>query len=484
MRGVDQIELERSIADFGETAVKLGLTPPPVHFEVVPAQVMYEMAAYHFPVRFPHWTYGGEYYRQKAHYDHGMLKIYELVINTDPPQAYLMETNELTAQKLVIAHVLGHVDFFRRNIYFQQSNRQMDVAAAAHADLVSRLEQEQGLEPVEQTLDAALSIAYHVDPTSSFFRQKGREEYERERLHPPEKPLSEYDDVWNLTGQKNEIVKKEHKIPPEPQRDLLLFLAQESRHLEGWQRDILQLVREEWIYFYSNIRTKVMNEGYATFWHERILENSLLTPEQHVEFRRLHTAVVSVGHHFAINPYLVGYKVWRDIERRWEEGDEEQTWYGDKFKRKGAEGVSKVLEVAADYRDADFIRTFLTEQLVKDLDLYKYRFKGDVQKQQGAWITEKAAWQEIRDGLADQLTSSGVPAILVEDGDYHRHGELLLRHDFASDRNPLDIDYANRTLRHIYQIWGRPVYLQTEANNQKTVLTCEDGVKVSSRIVS
>lgn len=487
MREVDKVELEKAIGDLGETAAKLGLNPPAVNFEVVPADVMYEMAAYHLPSRFPHWTHGGEYYRQKTQYDHGLTKIYELVINTDPPRAYLMEANKLVEQKLVIAHVLGHVDFFQRNIYFRESNRHMDIAAAAHADLVKVLEQEQGLEPVEQTFDAALSLAWHVDPTSVFFRQKSQEEYEKERLHPAQGPVSEYDDIWNLTGKKPDVIRQERKIPPQPERDMLLFLAESSRQLEDWQRAILYLVREEWIYFYPNMRTKVMNEGYATFWHERILENYPLTPDEHIEFRRLHTGVVSAGHHFSINPYLVGYKLWRDIERRWDEGekgDEEKTWYGEVMKRPGGEGIKKVFEVAEQYRDADFVRAFLTERLVGELDLYAYSFQGDVQKKEGVWVTQQAPWQKIRDSLADQLTSSGLPAILVEDGDYNRHGELLLAHDFESDGKPLDLDYAGRVLKYIYQMWGRPVHLSTMADSKKTILTCEDGIKVSSKIIS
>lgn len=480
----ERMELERAIGESGEIAIKLGLNPPAVNFEMVPADVMYEIAAYHFPARFPHWTHGGEYYRQKTQYDHGLSKIYELVVNTDPPQAYLMESNDLVAQKLVIAHVLGHADFFRRNIYFKDSNRHMDISARAHADLVRSLEEEQGVEAVERILDAALSIAYHVDPASSFFRRKGQAEYEQERLYPIEEPLSDYDDIWNLAGKKKEMVKKERRLPPEPQRDVVLFLAENSHQLEVWQRAILNLVREEWIYFYPNIRTKVMNEGYATFWHERILENSLLTPDEHLEFRRLHTGVVAVGHNFSINPYLVGYKLWRDIEKRWQVPEEERTWYGDVIKRKGGEGIKKVLDVAAEYRDADFVRGFMTEKLVQELDLYAYQFEGDASKEKGKWVVQQATWQKVRDGLADQLTSSGLPTILVEDGDYHRRGELLLTHDFKNDRTPIDLDYAARTLRHVYTMWGKPVHISTEVNNKKYILTCEDGVNVSSKIVS
>lgn len=479
MRAEEKVELERAIDQLGETAIRLGLNPPAVQFEVVPAGVIYEMAAYNFPNRFPHWTHGRDYFFQKSQYDHGFSKIYEMVVNTDPHLAYLMETNKLVEQKLVIAHILGHVDFFGRNIYFKESNRHMDVSARAHAELVTRLEQERGFEAVEQTLDCALSIADHVDPAASFFRQKNPAEYERERLHPSEPPVSEYDDIWHLTGRKSQVTTKERKIPPEPQRDILLFLAEESRHLEDWQRTILHLVRAEWMYFYPNMRTKIMNEGYASFWHERILEDSQLTAAEHFEFRRMHTAVISAGHRFTINPYLVGYKIWRDIERRWEEPTEERTWYGDPVKRRGGEGLKKVFEVASEHRDADFVRAFLTETLVKELGLYSYRFEGAAKERQGEWVVQSADWQKVRYGLANELTSLNKPAISVKDGDYHRKGELLLSHDFAGDRQPLDLDYAGRTLRFIYSLWGRSVHLETNTEGQSLILRCEDGEEVT-----
>lgn len=468
MSSAERAELENFIARSGEVALNCGLKPPEIHFEIVSSQAMYERAAYHFPVRFPHWTNGSLYHRMKTRYDCGLEKIYELVLNTEPCQAYLMETNQLIEQKLVVAHVLGHADFFRRNDYFRETDRQMAETARRHAGIIMGSEDEYGLEPVEETLDAALAIALHVDPTTDLFRQKVAEEYERERLHPPEEPRSEYDDIWNLTAGSRlpEPVKKPRKIPPEPERDLLGFLAQHSPQLEDWQRVILWIVRDEWRYFYPNMRTKIMNEGYASFWHERILENIPLTPDEHIRFRQMHSGLVSAGHRFAINPYMVGYKIWRDIENRWEEPEEEQTWYGETFKRKGGEGLQKVFEVAAQCRDSEFARNFLTKKLVEELDLYVYGFSGDKKKKQGDWVVEEEQWQGVRDALVNDLMSP-VPAILVIDGDFRRQGELLLKHDFGSDGKSLDLDYARRTLGLVHKLWGNPVSLETAVENKK-----------------
>ena len=463
--------LEEAIEILAGVARGLGLQPPEVLFEAVPAEAMYELAAYHFPARFPHWTHGAQYHRQKTRYDYGLERIYELVLNTDPCRAYLLETNSLIEQKLVVAHVLAHADFFRRNIYFRESNRQMDESARLHAETVQQLEREEGVEAVEETLDAALSIALHVDPTSTLFRRKGSEEYEHERLHPSEEPMSEYDDLWHFSARGAEQRPGERRSPPEPERDLLRFLAEASPKLEGWQRTLLHIVREEWLYFYPNMRTKVMNEGYAAFWHERILEHAPLTPDEHVRFRQLHASLVSQGHRFAINPYGVGYKLWRDIERRWQEPEEERTWYGEPFRRRGGEGLAKLFAVAAEYRDADFVRAFLTEELVDEMDLYLYAFEGDVKRADGSWRVQDSGWEEVRAALVEELSGLGVPSILVMDADYRHQGELFLAHDSNSDRKPLDLDYAHRTLVHIHRLWGRPVHLETMVGSKPTVLS-------------
>ncbi len=462
--------LERAISTLGELACQLGLKPPAIEFAVVPAEVMYEMAAYHFPARFPHWTHGAQYHRQKTRYSYGLDRIYELVLNTEPCQAYLLETNSLVEQELVVAHVLAHADFFRRNVYFHEANRQMDKQARLHAALVRRFEEEEGAAAVEQTLDAALSLAWHVDPASGAFRRKPAEECERERLHPREEPASEFDDLWYLGGKQRAPSDRRRHLPPAPERDLLLFLAESSPQIEEWQRTILHLVREEWLYFYPNLRTKVMNEGYAVFWHERILERAPLTTEEHLTFRRLQANLIAQGHRFSLNPYLVGYKLWRDIERRWEEPAGEKTWYGQVVQRSGSEGLQKVFAVAADYRDADFVRAFLTRELVEELDLYVYAFEGDAQRKNGHWVVAEADWEEVRAALVDELTGLTIPAILVLDGDYHRQGELYLAHDVDSDCRTLDLDYARRTLVHVHRLWGRPVYLETRVDNKPTVL--------------
>ncbi|MGH2458965.1 MAG: SpoVR family protein [Chloroflexota bacterium] len=471
MNETERTALRQAIDSLVDGAFKLGLRPPDVRFEVVPVEALYELAAYHFPERFAHWTHGAMYYRQKTRYDFGLEKIYELVLNTDPCLAYLLDTNNLVDHKLVIAHVLGHADFFRRNVYFRETDRNMNEAAARHAAIIQDLEAEHGVEPVEQTLDAALALSFHVDPTAVGFREKAPAEYEQERLRPSTGPTTPYDDLWYLARSPEVPTIKPRRVPPEPEHDLLRFLATYSPALEDWQRTLLYMVRDEWLYFYPNMRTKIMNEGYASFWHERILENAELSPDEHVQFRRLHTGVISSGHRYSLNPYAVGYRIWRDVERRWEHPEEEHTWYGGKIQRQGGEGLARVFDVAADHRDSEFIREFLTQQLVEDLDLYVYDYHGNSKKQHGQWIVEDQPWERVRDALVGELVSLGVPSISAVDADYRGRGELLLLHDAESNRLPIDQDYAKRTLALVNRLWGKPVHLETLIDAKRQVLS-------------
>ncbi len=112
-------DLENAIEKIWEIARRMGLDPYPVHFELVPATIMYEFGSYGLPGRFSHWSHGKAYYRMKTEYDYGLSKIYELVVNTNPSYAFLMEQNDILQNKVVVAHVLGHTDFFKNNVLLQ-----------------------------------------------------------------------------------------------------------------------------------------------------------------------------------------------------------------------------------------------------------------------------------------------------------------------------------------------------------------------------
>lgn len=464
-------ELREAINTIWEASASTGLDPFPIHFEIVPAAVMYQIGAYGIPGRFSHWTHGKAFHQMKTMYDYGLSKIYELIINTNPAQAFLMEGNSLTQNKLVIAHVIGHSDFFKCNAYFQHTNRQMAEMASVTAERIRAYERDHGEREVEEFLDAVLAIQEHIDPNLRVIRQPRNLGPQREK----QRRTTDYDDLWRLRDKGEEpAAATRRKIPEEPEKDLLLFLLEYAPDLEDWQRDVLHIVRNEMLYFLPQMQTKVMNEGWASYWHSRILREMDLRPDEHLEFTRLHSGVLSPSPRgTSINPYYVGFKIFEDIERRWNgdlTADERRDWelgnHGP-WPHQG-KGREKMFEVREMENDVSFLRNYLTKNLVDELDMYIYQREGD------EWVVVEKDWRKIRDAIVDSMTNFGFPYLMVEDGDYHRARELYLRHSF--DGRELDQHYAFRTMRGIHKLWGRPVHLETVIEGKPAVWTF-DGEK-------
>ncbi|MFN8636859.1 MAG: SpoVR family protein [Chloroflexota bacterium] len=455
----DTRTLEKAIGEIWELAGQMGLDPYPVHFEMVPATIMYEFGAYGLPGRFSHWTHGRAYQQIKTMYDYGLSKIYELVINTNPAYAFLLENNSVLQNTVVAAHVLAHVDFFKNNRYFEHSNRSMLETVSINAERMRRYEFEHGTQAVEQLLDAVLSIQEHID-TNPRLRKPSPEPPKNRRGDG--RPISAFDDLFRLDVSPNEKPPEEpRKFPPEPEKDLLLFLAEHAPDLEAWQRDVIHMVRAEQLYFLPQMQTKVMNEGWASYWHARIIRELELPEGDHVEFARMHSGVLAPSKR-SVNPYYVGMKVFEDIERRWDNPTDEER---DKLGRVGNEGRAKIFEVREVDNDASFLRSYLTKELVDELDLYLYRLEGD------KWVIVEKDWEVVRDTILAGMTNFGQPYIVVEDGDHRRSRELYLRHSHEGD--DLDLDYANKTLKYVHQLWSRPVHLETLVEGKKTVLSYE-----------
>jgi stage V sporulation protein R len=263
-----------------QVALDFGLDPFPTHFELVPATIMYEFASYLLPGRFSHWTYGKAYYRQKMHYDFGLSKIYEMVVNTNPSYAFLMDMNDMLQNTFVAAHVFGHTDFFKNNAYFQHTSRRMIDKVSIHAERIAKYEFDHGKAEVEHFLDAALSIQEHVD-YNLFLRADDPSSHEKKEEKPKER-TSEYDDLWGLEKkakraeeERDTYQLKPAKFPEKPEKDVLLFLLRHSPVLQPWQRDILEIVRQEWLYFVPQMQTKIMNEGWAC-----LTKNSIILTER------------------------------------------------------------------------------------------------------------------------------------------------------------------------------------------------------------
>ena len=462
------VQLESWIERIWDQARAFGLDPYPTHFEIVPATIMYEFGSYGLPGRFSHWTHGRAYHPMKTLYDYGLSKIYELVINTNPCYAFLMEANSPLENKLVVAHVLAHCDFFRHNAFFQRTNRQMLETASVNAERIRRYEFDHGTLEVERFLDAVLSIEEHVDPVELPRDRPGGPGAEHEK--PAGARQTAYDDVFALgrsaAGAPARPERRARRVPAEPQRDLLGFLMEHSSELEDWQRDVIAIVRQERLYFVPQMRTKILNEGWASLWHSRILRELELPEDQYTEFARLHSSVAAPSRR-SLNPYYVGLKMLELIEERWENPSAEDR---ERLGMTGGQGRAKIFEVRELESDLSFMRTYLTKDIVESLDLYIYAYEG------GEWKVVEKNWERVRDQIVRSLTSYGIPYIAVEDGDHKRNRELYLKHYFDGDE--LDTRYTEKTLHYVHQLWGRTVHLETVVDD-KPVLFTYDGSRSS-----
>jgi stage V sporulation protein R len=453
-------ELEKALEQIWDLATgKFGLDPFPTNFEIVPATVMYEVGSYSLPGRYSHWSFGKAYHKMKTMYDFGLSRIYEVVINSNPAYAFLLENNSLVQNKLVIAHVLGHVDFFKHNAYFSMTNRRMIDDAALHAVRINEYEFRYGRRVVEEFLDAVLSIEEHVDP---YFFIKKRRDPEAEKKVPVSRTY-QYEELA-LPEERAAFLGEQEPEPQRaevlPEKDLVWFIMKNSPVLEAWQRDIMSMVHDEMLYFVPQMQTKIMNEGFASFFHSRIMRELDLPDHEHVEFAELHASVVS-PHPGQLNPYFLGYKILEDIERRWDNPTvEERTKLG----RKAGDGRAKIFEVRELENDVSFLRNYLTEDLCHELDLFVYELVDDEE-----WTISEKRWDAVRDQLVSNMTNFGFPYIEVVDADYNRSRELFLSHRFEGA--PLDLKYAKKVLEHVFRLWGRTVHLETQFDGQPLILS-------------
>lgn len=444
--------LEEEIELIAEKAKKYGLDYFPVRFEICPADIIYTFGAYAMPTRFSHWSFGKAFYRMKTQYDFNLSRIYELVINSDPCYAFLLEGNGLLQNKLVAAHVFAHCDFFKHNATFRRTSRGMVESMAVSADKVRELEFKHGVKEVERIIDAALAIQYHIDPRPDI-GQVSEANKAKLRLETP------YDDLFALDTPPEEAEIKEQMAA---EQDLLRFIMQNSRNLKDWQREILAVIHAEMLYFSPQLETKIMNEGWASYWHDRIMREMDLTADESVEFAVMHSSVVAPSQ-LGLNPYYLGFKIWEDIERRW---DNPQAKDRENLRLRGGEGRQKMFEVRESENDLSFVRNYLTNDLIRELDLFVFEKSGR------DWIITEKDCDKVRNKLVVQLVNSGHPYIVVADGDYKGNGELLLQH--CHEGVDLDVPYLERTLAHVHTLWGRTVHLRTEMDG-KPVIYSQNG---------
>lgn len=438
-----------------DKAKKVNLNFYPQEFEIIGFKEMLGYEAYvGMPSKYPHWSYGKAYEKNKTLYSLNMTGLpYEMVINSDPCLAYLMRENTLLLQILTMAHVYGHNDFFKNNRLFKDGTRANYTLEMfkLDAEIIRGYINDPsiGYERVEKILDAAHAIRFQIP------RVVGVKELTEEEIR--ENLLNDYKskiENRNFLDENDEITVPDlSSIPLEPCDDLIGFIIKYSK-LEDFEKTILKIVKRETEYFMPQIETKIMNEGWASYWHYNILKELELEPGLHLEFIKRHNDVIApiLG---GLNPYYIGFKVFEDIEKRY--------------------GREKIFEVREVERDNSFLRRYLTKELCEDLNLFQFG------KRSFEYVVEEVAdedgWKKIRDSIASTCGLSSIPYIRVINLN-KRDNSLILEHLF--DGRELEISYAKETLKYINDLWGRKVILKTKSKDGREIeIVCDEDRKIS-----
>jgi stage V sporulation protein R len=486
---VTREELTPIIRDIEGHARSYGLDFFPVVFEMLDDEQINMVASYGgFPTRYPHWRFGMQYEYMQKSYGYGLHKIYEMVINNNPCYAYLLNSNQLVDQKLVIAHVFAHCDFFKNNAYFRHTNRRMMDELGNHGARIQDYMARHGQNDVEDFIDTCSSLENLIDPKLLFkaadhsrpaVEDDGRragvarlrsKSYMDAFINPPE---------YVEAKQRELDEERASGFPASPVQDVLGFLA-EHAPIANWKRDVLSMIREEAYYFAPQAQTKIMNEGWASYWHEKIMTQRVLGAHELIDFADHHSSTLAV-HPGRLNPYKLGYELFHDIERRWNTGrfGKEYEECDDIAKRAAWNretglGREKIFQVRAIYNDMTFIDEFLTEEFCREQKLFTY----SLNERNNRYEVADRGFQAVKEKLLFQLTNMGHPHISVVDANYENRGELLLRHRF--DGLELRKDYATATLEALHRVWSRPVHIETIAA-QAPLLISFDGARHSER---
>lgn len=408
-------------------AADYGLDWFPLAYETCDYYEMIGSMAYHgMPSHYAHWSYGKSFERNHMMYNAGQTGLpYELIINSNPSLAYLMEENPMYLQVLIMAHCIGHSDFFKNNITFSHTHPENILLRMRNAKryVDSLIEDPSiGVEAVEAILDSAHALSLNVPRRyEEYVPQKVRQQklvqdikagYYKNRLYTPDPA----------------------RIPIEPEVNILSFIADVSPNLEDWQRELINIVVEEAHYFMPQIRTKVMNEGWASFWHYRLMHDLQLDGDMHIPFLKTHNEVIR-PHPGSVNPYWLGFHMFRKIEERF--------------------GLDECFIARESLNDESFIRQYLTQEDCEELELFSYSLHKDEYKVDD--VGDDQGWKNIREDLIKQVGGNSIPIIMVDNID--ESNVLCLIHDH--DGRDLELDYADAVVRHISALWGDVVKLDT-----------------------
>lgn len=467
-------DLQRWDSIIKELVDRYGLRCYPQEFEICDHNEMLGYMAYSgMPSRYAHWSYGKSFERQKTLYDYGVSGLpYEMVINTDPCIAYLMRDNTELLQILTIAHVYGHNDFFCNNFTFTSGTEAKFVLERFKNNshrVQSYIEDPSiGIEEVENVLDHAHSLSLQRSRNLAIKKLSPEAQRMRrwEQAQDPEDP-------WrNIHPSRTYEAPDLSKVPLEPDEDILLFIAAHNPYLPEWKRDLIRIVDGEAQYFMPQIETKIMNEGWASYWHYKLLNALHLEQGLHIEFLVRHNQVLR-PHPGSLNPYHLGFILWNDIERRWNSGETGRIFTDDTpvvsvedLPENDTPGRKKIFEVRESDRDASFLRRFLTVDIMRELNLFQHEKRG--KDRVVTKVSDEESWQEVKENLIKSVGSGSIPVIKVEDADFGKNRTLYLKH--YHEGRDLQLEYAEHTLRHVGALWEREVVLETTLGGKRSLL--------------
>ncbi|CAN5381149.1 SpoVR family protein [soil metagenome] len=476
--------------EIGRIAAGYKLDTYPLQIEVISSeQMMDAYSAVGMPLGYHHWSFGKQFLEVEQNYRQGRMGLaYEIVINSNPCIAYLLEENSMVMQAIVIAHACyGHNSFFKSNYLFKSwTNPDFIIDYLMFAKkYIADCEEQYGNEVVEEILDACHTLMnYGVDRykhpqrlslVEEKARQKNREEYLQ----------SQVNELWRTipTHKHHAHAHEKIRFPVEPQENILYFIEKNAPLLEPWEREIIRIVRKIAQYFYPQRQTKVMNEGWATFWHYTIVndlyDEGLVTDEFMLEFLQAHTGVIyqpsfESKYYSGINPYTLGFNMFADIRRICEHPtDEDKEWFPNLV---NTDWVSSLDFAMRNFKDESFIAQYLSPKLIRDLKLFTLLDDDNSEHLMVSAIHNERGYKRIRQSLSEQYNLSlSEPNIQVYDVDYRGDRSLTLKHILQA-RRPLNAD-TEEVMKHLYRLWGFPVKLQSETveGEGRIVFQCPPG---------
>ncbi|PRO74170.1 SpoVR family protein [Alteromonas alba] len=459
-------------AEIDRIAKEYKLDIYPNQIEVITAeQMMDAYASIGMPINYTHWSFGKKFIQNEQQYRRGQMGLaYEIVINSNPCIAYLMEENTITMQALVMAHACyGHNSFFKGNYLFQtwtDASSIIDYLVFAK-NYIAKCEQKYGYEEVEQTLDSCHALMnfgvdrYKRPQKLSLQEEKSRQKQRAKYLQ------SQVNELWRtLPDSKEKNQPKAMRFPAEPQENLLYFIEKNAPLLEPWQREIVRIVRKVSQYFYPQKQTQVMNEGWACFWHYHILnklyDEGLVTDRFMLEFLHSHTSVVTQPdynspYYSGINPYALGFNMFMDIKRICQEPtDEDRYWFPDIA---GKDWLETVHFAMHNFKDESFISQFLSPKVMRDFKLFAVEDDSDKPYVSVSAIHDERGYRAIREKLSAQYNLSNLePNIQVYNVDVRGDRSLTLRY-VPQNGIPL-ADSKDEVMRHLHRLWKFDVKLE------------------------